>query len=141
MSSTSNACPRDGSDDANPSQKCAGLTILLVEDDADTLRMMDRLLTRKGHTVTMASSFASARDSLVESDYELLISDIGLPDGNGLDLLDLLVGKSTAGIVLSGYADDVDLARSARCSCARHLTKPIDFTQLERTIAELVPAR
>ena len=132
---------KDAAQMAAASEKGEGVTILLVEDDADTLRVMTRLLTKNGHAVTTADSFAAAREKLSKTNYTLLISDIGLPDGNGLDLFALIEGKPTAGIVLSGYTDDADLVKSANAGFARHLTKPIDFTELEKAIGELVGGR
>ena len=63
------------------------LRVLLVEDDLNTLRVLSPLLRSKGHEVTTAESVASAQEQFDEGEFDLLVSDIGLPDGSGIDLM------------------------------------------------------
>ena len=89
------------------------LRILLAEDHADTARVMGRLLTRLGHRVAVAKSVAAAVDLATAGEFDLLVSDLGLPDGSGLDLMRRL--RPMKGIALTGYGmeDDVEKTREA----------------------------
>ena len=118
------------------------LRILLVEDNLDTLRVMARLLARKGHQVTTADGVLAALRAAEGKDFDLLISDLGLPDGSGLDLiLSLKDARSTPipGIALSGFGMDDDLRRSREAGFLEHLIKPIDFPNLEAAIRRVAP--
>lgn len=113
--------------------------ILLVDDHDDTRRTLQRLLERRGHRVRTASSVADAIAAAGQEDFDLLISDIGLPDGSGLDLLKLLtasVGHPVAGIALSGFGTEEDVELSTRAGFVCHLIKPIDMQALEGAIAK-----
>ncbi len=111
------------------------LRILLVEDNADTLRVMARLLRARGHRVTTAETLTAALDAVQGQTIDLIVSDVGLPDGTGLDLMRHLRAQSTVrGIALSGYGTDDDLRNSREAGFAAHLTKPIDFGVLDETI-------
>ena len=61
--------------------------VLLVDDHADTLRSMDRLLRVRGYQVCVASTVAAALEAAATHPFDLLISDVGLPDGSGMDLM------------------------------------------------------
>lgn len=112
--------------------------ILLVEDHADTARALLESLTSRGHEVTVVHSVADALRAAAADEVELLISDIGLPDGTGLDLIRQIEPRPSIGaIALSGFGMDADLKRSLKAGFARHLTKPVDARLLERTITEL----
>lgn len=113
------------------------LNVLLVEDHLDTLNAMSRLLNQMGHRVrtacSVASAIAMARDRLPD----LLISDLGLPDGSGLQIMRELLSQGVKGIALSGFGMEDDLRRSDEAGFAKHLTKPIDITTLERALKEV----
>jgi CheY-like chemotaxis protein len=114
-------------------------TILLVEDNADIRGHLSRLLANRGHNVHAASTLEEALRIAASVDFSLLISDIELPDGSGLELMwKLRSDRAVAGIALSGFgsADDVELSRSAGFS--EHLTKPVDFRRLEQAIERSV---
>ncbi|HZW34180.1 MAG TPA: histidine kinase N-terminal 7TM domain-containing protein [Isosphaeraceae bacterium] len=111
------------------------LTILLVDDNADTLNYLTELLTRRGHDVRPATGVAEALRRAAETRIDLLISDIELPDGTGLQLMkELCFTCPVPGIALSGFgsSDDIELSRSA--GFAIHLIKPVDFRSLEEAI-------
>ncbi len=112
--------------------------ILLVEDDEATRVTLERLLTRRGHQVTAVASTAAARDAAREAHFEVLISDLGLPDGSGHDLMaQLRDTPGLHGIALSGYGMEEDVARSLASGFGIHLTKPIDIRELDRAIARV----
>jgi PAS domain S-box-containing protein len=114
----------------------ASLRILLVEDHADTARMMSRLLAAGGHEVEIAGTVAAALDMAGSGSFDLLLSDLGLPDASGHDLLRMLRqrGVSLPAIALSGYGLEEDLRRSDAAGFAAHLTKPINLQRLHETI-------
>jgi PAS domain S-box-containing protein len=113
----------------------AAPAILLVEDNADIRNYLARLLTLRGHKVHTASSVENALQIASEVDFQLLISDIDLGNGSGLELMwKLRTGRAVPGIALSGFgsSEDIELSRSAGFS--EHLTKPVDFHRLEMAI-------
>jgi CheY-like chemotaxis protein len=113
--------------------------ILLVEDHEDTLRMMQKLLTMFGYRVQTANSVKSARDLAEQATFDLIISDIGLPDGSGLDVMQHFRDRhETKGIALSGFGMEEDLRRSREAGFARHLTKPVNLQTLQQTIDEVL---
>jgi PAS domain S-box-containing protein len=119
------------------------LRILLVEDHEDTARILCRLLTARGHGLTLAASVRDGVQLALASDFDLLLSDLGLPDGDGCDLLRQLAaaGRPIRAIALSGYGTVEDVERSKLAGFLEHLTKPVDFERLieavQRVGAEL----
>jgi signal transduction histidine kinase/CheY-like chemotaxis protein len=114
-----------------------GFRILLVDDHPDTLAVLQRMLARRGHQIFSASSAASALELASREPFDLLISDIGLPDRSGLDLMtELRRGRDICGIALSGYGAEADIERSRAAGFYGHLTKPVEIPALERLIAE-----
>jgi signal transduction histidine kinase len=114
------------------------LRILLVEDQQDSLRAMSRLLRSFKHEVVPADSLANALAAADSDHFDLLISDLGLPDGSGLQLIqDLLKRGPIKGIALTGYGMESDIAQSQKAGFQKHLTKPIDFKHLQDAISEL----
>ncbi len=112
--------------------------ILLVEDHADTARAMARLLARFGYRIETADSMASALAAAGSRAFDIIISDLGLPDGSGHDLMRQLLSRfSVQGIALSGYGMEEDIARSRQAGFAEHLTKPVNIQQLRETIDRL----
>ena len=114
------------------------LRILLVDDHADTLSVLKRVLTRRGHEVFAANSAAAALEVASAQEIDLLISDIGLPDRSGLELMaELSRDRGIRGIALSGYGAEGDLERSRAAGFFGHLTKPVEIPALEKLIAEV----
>jgi PAS domain S-box-containing protein len=135
--------PAAPEDEAKPA--AAGLHILLVEDHPDTATVMADLLGGFGHQVTVAGGVAAALAAvagLANGDarppLDLVISDLGLPDGNGQDLMRELSRRyGLKGIALSGYGMEEDRAKSLQAGFARHLTKPIHPSALQEVIREV----
>ncbi len=120
------------------------LRILLIEDHADTAEAIAELLRLLGHEVTVAFTLAAGLAAAAEihgrgpGGIDLVVSDLGLPDGNGLDLMRELAGRyGLKGIALSGYGMEDDLRRSREAGFARHLTKPINFQALQAVLREV----
>jgi DNA-binding response OmpR family regulator len=112
------------------------LRILLVEDHDDTRMSLARLLGRL-HTVRDVPSIEAALAAASRESFDLVISDIGLPDGSGLELMQSLRGYGIKGICLSGFGMEDDIARAAEAGFDHHLTKPIDLRKLENIIDSL----
>ena len=115
-----------------------GQRILLVEDHEDTRVTLASLLQRHKHTVKVASSANEALKLAAEHDFDLVISDIGLPDQSGLSLMERLRDQfGLKGIGLSGYGMAEDVAKGLQAGFVRHLTKPVRFDRLTEAIAEV----
>ena len=115
------------------------LRILLVEDHADTQRILSRLLSRLGHEVELASDVKDGLAHLQNATFDCLLSDIGLPDGSGLDLMSAARATQPRirGIALSGFGMEQDLRNSTAAGFECHLTKPVDFAALRGVLAQL----
>jgi PAS domain S-box-containing protein len=128
------AYPLDGDGSARDSAE-----ILLVEDHEDTARALRRMLENAGYRVGYASTLASARDLAAKRRFRLVISDLGLPDGSGLDLMgELGDSGQVRGIALSGFGADSDVAAAKAAGFAAHFTKPVDWERLRHTIHRLL---
>jgi PAS domain S-box-containing protein len=112
------------------------LRILVVEDHPDTAKLLQRLLQARGHVVTTAGDLATGVAIATTGPFDLLVCDLGLPDGTGHDLMRALaaVGKAPPAIVLSGYNSDADIARSQAVGFLEHLSKPVEFPKLQEAI-------
>ena len=115
------------------------LRILVVDDHVDTSRVMARLLSRVGYHVRTAGTVRAAVDAMRSEPADLVISDLGLPDGHGHDLMRRLRESHDGlkGIALSGYGTDEDVRKSHDAGFASHLTKPTDIDRLLETIRDL----
>lgn len=122
----------------SPSEAGGGgpsLRILLVEDHTDTSRVLQRLLKHYGHVPTTVSTVAQALAVLRAGEkFDLMVSDIGLPDGSGYDLMRQSVGIRPPAIALSGFGMEDDIQRSREVGFVEHLTKPVDAAYLEQVI-------
>jgi len=119
----------------NPSE----LRLLLVDDDSDTLRVVTRILTRRGYLVTPADSVQAALLAAEQQTFALVISDIALPDGTGHDLVSGLKAKyPIKAIAVSGYGKAEDVAQSLGAGFDAHLTKPVTVEAVEQTIERLM---
>ena len=113
------------------------LQILLVEDHGVTAKMMRMVLTADGHTVETAGDVATALELAGQQAFDLLVSDLGLPDGSGHDLMRQLRqrGHKFPGIALSGYGQEEDIQRSREAGFAAHLTKPASREAVVEAVA------
>lgn len=124
------------------------LRILLVEDHFDTAEQLIRLLERAGHKVTWARCIREAQELITSNskltpdhDFNILISDLGLPDGTGHDLMrDLANHHPIPGIALSGYGMKDDIRDSMEAGFSRHITKPVDWQELKGAIQNIAGA-
>jgi signal transduction histidine kinase len=113
--------------------------VLLVDDHYDTCLGMKRMLERRGYEITVAHSAEQAVEKVREQEFDLLISDIGLPDRSGYELMrEVRLNKRLPGIALSGFGSEQDVNQAREAGFAEHLTKPINFERLEKTIQSLL---
>jgi CheY-like chemotaxis protein len=112
--------------------------ILVVEDHEDTLRSMKLLLRRLGYEVLAAENMTDALQIAEEEQFDILLSDIGLPDGTGLELLKRIRQmRDVPALALSGFGMDEDVERSRDAGFSDHLTKPVSIDRLQAAIARL----
>jgi len=123
----------------DPDEIVRSLKVLLVEDNEYTSSAMAQVLEVLGHQVGVATTVAEALALARGETFDLLVSDIGLPDGSGLEVArawtDLQPGKPS--VAITGYGMDEDIRRCRDAGFLDHLTKPVDFAQLESLIHAL----
>ena len=113
--------------------------VLVVDDHYDTCTGMKMMLERRGYQITLAHSAEQAVEKARMQDFDLLISDIGLPDRSGYDLMrELRNSKGLRGIALSGFGMEHDVNKARAAGFSEHLTKPINFERLEQAIQSLL---
>jgi CheY-like chemotaxis protein len=126
---------------ATPASAEGKYRLLVVEDHQPTLDVLARLLRKKGHDVVTANTVEAALQCASRGTFDLVISDIGLPDGNGVDLMvQLTRDYGLRGIALSGYGMDADFARTKNAGFLAHLVKPVDFERLSRVLDQAARA-
>ena len=124
---------------ANSEALPQGLKILLVDDHPDTCAALEKLLVRRGHLVAAAHNVRAAMEAAVRNKFDLLISDIALADGSGMDLmLQLRAISNIPGIAISGFGNDGDIQRSLQAGFSEHLIKPIRLHDLEAAIERAI---
>jgi CheY-like chemotaxis protein len=122
----------------NQAAEIAKRRILVVDDHDDTLRSMKLLLTRLGYEVLAAENMTDALRIAEEEQFDILLSDIGLPDGSGLELLKRIRQmRDVPALALSGFGMDEDVERSRDAGFSDHLTKPVSIDRLQAAIAQL----
>jgi signal transduction histidine kinase/ActR/RegA family two-component response regulator len=113
-------------------------TILLVEDHHDTGLVLKALLEQRGYSVILATSVAEALATAAEQRFEILLSDIGLPDSTGYQLIRSLKDlRHFRGIAMSGYGMEEDIRKSLEAGFEKHLVKPVNINALENAIKSL----
>ena len=111
--------------------------ILVVEDHVDTAFGLKMYFGNLGHDVRVALDVKSALAAAEESPFDVLLSDLALPDGTGWDLLrELRARGPVRAIALSGHNDEEDIARSKDAGFLLHLAKPIAMPELNRVFTE-----
>jgi len=114
------------------------LRILLVEDHDDTRRVLARLLTHFGYDVALASNVQEALQTFRTGSFDAVLSDIGLPDGTGYDIMaEVKRTNNVRGVALTGYGMSEDVRRSKEAGFEFHLTKPVDVAELRTVLRKL----
>jgi CheY-like chemotaxis protein len=123
--------------ETEPTRRAPALRIFVVENHKDTLLWLTRYLEEMGHSVASATTMKEALEVLPGADYDVLLSDIGLPDGDGWELLGRLPGRRPEfAIAMSGYGTNGDRARSKAAGYRHHILKPFDPELLDSLLLE-----
>src|SRR5438874_1058070 len=112
--------------------------LLVVDDHEDTCTGLKMILERRGYEITIAYTADQAAEKARQENFDLLISDIGLPDRSGYELMQEMRGRGVPGIALSGFGMEHDVNRARAAGFSEHLTKPINFERLEEVIQQLL---
>ena len=116
------------------------LRVLLVDDHADTAELLRMLLSRRGFEVTTARSVATALAAAEATPIDVLVSDIGLADGNGCDLLrQLRATRPLPAIALSGRDREADVQTAREAGFDEYLGKPVGIVQLVEALRRVAP--
>lgn len=115
-----------------------GLRILVVEDHGETRRTLSRLLSYFGHEISVADSRQSAMQMIAAKKFDVLLSDIALPDGSGYDVLSRAKQKQgVKTVALTGFDRDEDVRRGKEAGFDFYLTKPVDFAELRTVLGQI----
>ncbi len=118
-----------------PAEAGARRKLLLVEDHDATRVALAHLLARRNFEVVQAASVREAREAAAKGRIDVVVSDIGLPDGSGFELMaELKNGYGLRGVALTGYGMDHDVLRSQASGFVVHLTKPVTVQALEKAL-------
>ena len=114
------------------------LRILVVEDHSDTLQALSRLLNYFGHDISTADDARSALDMINSKQFDVVLCDIALPDGNGYDVIveAKQIGAVKA-VAISGFAARDDIERGRKAGFDFHLAKPVDFHELRSVLGQI----
>ncbi|MEH1813290.1 MAG: AAA family ATPase [Nostoc sp.] len=128
---------------ADQSSPLSGLEILVVDDDADMREFLPFMLEQYGATVTVAASAIEALTALSQSQPNLIISDIGMPEMDGYMLMRQIrslepeQGGTIPAIALTAYAGEMDHQQAIAVGFQQHISKPVDPEELVKAIASL----
>jgi CheY-like chemotaxis protein len=118
------------------------VSVLLVDDHDDTLKATARLLRAEGYTVHAARTATEATTLAAGGCCEILVSDVGLPDRSGIELMrELKSLYGLKGIAVTGFAGATNMQEALDAGFSRHLAKPIIFSDLLKAIREVSGAR
>jgi two-component system CheB/CheR fusion protein len=143
--------PRDADGVAEPAKEpesqsvLNGLRVLLVDDSLDTILALGMLIRLSGAIVSTASSGAEALSVLSASPFDVLVSDVSMPDMSGLDLMravrGLPAGRELVAVACSGFSRQLDAQRALAAGFDAQLPKPLSLGDLESTVGRLLAAR
>jgi PAS domain S-box-containing protein/excisionase family DNA binding protein len=131
--------PAQAAHPARCASEAQPIRILLVDDHVDTLKVLRRILESDGHSITSATSVREAARAAGTGSFDLLISDIGLPDGTGMDVVRSVRAShpKVPAIAMTGFGMEQDIRKSEEAGFTMHLTKPVDVNSLEAAIRVL----
>ena len=114
------------------------LRILVVEDHSDTLQALSRLLNHFGHDISTADNARGALDMIKAKEFDVVLCDIALPDGNGYDVV--VEAKRKGGVkavAISGFGAQDDVERGRKAGFDFYLAKPVDFHELRTVLGQI----
>lgn len=110
----------------------------MVEDHDDTRSTLSRLLTHFGHQISVAASKRVALEMIAAKNFDVVLSDIALPDGDGYDVISHAKQKQPVkGVALTGFDRDEDIRRGKQAGFDFHLSKPVDFHELRTVLGQV----
>ena len=124
-------------------KELSGLCVLLVEDEADSRDLLKLVLTSSGAKVTTADSAADALEKIEREKFDVIVSDIGMPEADGFSLigkirkLSEVQNGNVPAIALTAYARAEDRIKALRCGFQLHIAKPVEATELIASVANL----
>lgn len=114
------------------------LRILVVEDHKETLQALSRLLSHFGHEIAVADSAESALPIIESTEFDVILSDIALPGGDGYDLVAKAKRRRPVkAVALTGFGATEDIERGKKAGFDFHLTKPVDFQELRTVLGQI----
>ncbi len=114
------------------------LRILIVEDHGETLQALSRLLSHFGHEISLADGAQSALEIIESKEFDVVLSDIALPDGSGYDVISEAKRKRPVkAVALTGFGATEDIERGKEAGFDFHLTKPVDFHELRTVLGQI----
>ena len=117
---------------------CRSLRLLVVEDHPDSAELLAELLQHHGHTVQIATTASDAIALANEHPFDVVLSDVGLPDASGYELMAQLRERfAMKGIAVTGAGRASDVERGRAAGFSAHLTKPFSMRSLQRALEEL----
>ena len=117
------------------------LSLLLVEDHEASAVITAKLLRRRGHTVVVAACCAEALALAAAGHFDFVVSDLGLPDGSGQELMRSLRDRyGLSGIAVSAFDTEDCIHEAFASGIARHFVKPIDIGRVQQALIELAAA-
>ena len=121
----------------------ASASVLVVDDEPDLRTLYELTLLREGHEVHSAADLAEAREALAAQRYDVLITDMRLPDGLGLELLRELgsTQRDEKSIVITAYGSAENAVEALKCGAFDYLTKPVDLKQLRTAVSAALQSR
>ena len=114
------------------------LRILVVKDHSDTLQALSRLLSHFGHEISLADTAQSALNTIDSKEFDVVLCDIALPDGNGYDVVAQAKRKRPVkAVALTGFSASEDIERGKEAGFDFHLAKPVDFHELRAVLGQI----
>ncbi len=114
------------------------LRLLVVEDHLDSAELLAELLVNRGHTVRVAATVSDAKSIANEQPFDVVVSDLGLPDASGYELMQHLRERfPIKGIAITGNGRASDIEAGRKAGFSMHLTKPVSLRRLEQALEEL----
>ena len=110
----------------------------MVEDHTDTLQALSRLLSHFGHEISLADTAQGALNTIESKEFDVVLCDIALPDGNGYDVVAQAKRKRPVkAVALTGFSTTDDINRAQQAGFDFHLTKPVDFHELRAVLGQI----
>ncbi|MBT9467445.1 sigma-54 dependent transcriptional regulator [Hydrogenophaga sp.] len=127
----------------SPNTPSISASVLVVDDEPDLRTLYELTLLREGHAVVAAADLAQAREWLAQQRFDVLISDMRLPDGLGLELLRELTDaqRTEKCIVITAFGSADNAVESLKAGAFDYLTKPVDLKQLRNAVTQAVQSQ